>query len=98
MRTRSNEVIPPRRGDSPSSGDDAEGEDAVAGRRPPRVAVRKVLLSKRGQPSSSRGKSNIGIRQSPQKKGRKLQGSVRQSPLQVVRYECYVVVLDVSDF
>jgi hypothetical protein len=45
------------------------------------MAIRKVSMSKRGQLSSSRGKSNIGVRQSPLKKGRKLQGNVRQSPL-----------------
>jgi hypothetical protein len=99
MQTISNMVIPPRRGDSPSSGDspnsadssssgdDAGGEDAVARRRPPRVAVRKVSMRKpmrkRGQPSSSRGNpSNIGVKQSPLKKFRKLQCGVRQSPLE----------------
>jgi hypothetical protein len=77
MQTRLNMVIPPRSADSPSSadspnsadlpssGDDAGGEDVVGWRRPPRVAVRKVSMRKRGQPSSSRGTpSNIGVKQS----------------------------------
>ena len=80
-------MIPPRSGDSSSTGDDAGEEDAVAPLRPRRVALRKLSMSqsrlrKRGQPSSSRGNpSNIGVKQSPLKKFRRLRGSVRKSPL-----------------
>jgi hypothetical protein len=65
--------VSPSEGDSPSSGDDEDREDVVAGWRHTRVPVRKVPNNKGSKLFSSRGQSNIGVKQSPLKKVPKLQ-------------------------